>query len=201
MARPWESEQPAASLNALQVLADLQGIEIPADKVRPRLPFRKISGMDVGVDRIGESPCDLSHIGMSISFLLHQHMPNRNKQLACDRHNRLVAADPGCKPIEFRLPMRVGPNRDLRRVDQGGAQILASSLGDSPSGACISRIMDPRTETCIAHQVPGFGEALDCADGSQDGERSNEPNARELDKKREPGISTCLLYTSDAADE
>lgn len=51
---------------------------------------------------------------------------------------------------------------------------------------------DPRTETCIAHQVPGFGEALDCADGCQDGERSNEPDARELDQKREPGISTDL---------
>src|SRR6266581_9677676 len=91
-------------------------------------PVHELAG-----DRLG--------IGMAISLLLRQDMPNSDQQFTGNGDNRLLFTDPPAQALKLGFPMGMMLHRDPGSFDHHTTQITSAFFGDMSPLMSIPRVM------------------------------------------------------------
>ena len=86
----------------------------------------------------------------------------------------------GLQGPEAGLPGGGKAHGDPGRLDESGAQLAASLLGDAPGAGGLPRGIEAGAQTGIADEGLGGGKAADIPNGAEDGHGRDQPHAGHL---------------------
>jgi hypothetical protein len=122
-----ESIHPTAVRNFLDLLGHSQLIEILAQAraLGAMLPWKGIVAFNPPQQLAG----DRLAIGMDISLLSGEHMPDRHQEFTGDRDHRLLLTQASTQSLKERLPIRMVFERDPGGLNHHEPQVTAALLG------------------------------------------------------------------------
>jgi hypothetical protein len=178
-----EFERPGSPGDTLDIASDLQAVQLVAGELQRRLSIWKIADTrPVGKGKEGAG--HLLGIGETVGFLAGKYVPDSDKHLAGNGHGGFLFVETGGELLIFGDPMGMGGDGVVGGFHHDTPQVAPARLGDATGGVRHTAVMHFGAQTGIPDQLIGAGKAANIADGSQDGDGSDEANPGDLDQQR-----------------
>jgi hypothetical protein len=128
---------------------------------------------------------DANGIRLAIGRALGKHIPDGDKEFACDNDDRLGFGHAPCEAFELGFPVGEVPHGAPCSLDQGPTQFAAAGFGDFPGAMGLAAVMNGGAQAGIGDEIIGRRETGNVADGCQDGHGQDDAETWDLDKERE----------------
>ena len=119
-----------------------------------------------------ETACNRIGVRVPVTGPVGEQMPNSNQHFASDSDDGFVFAQPDGESIKYVTPVGRVCDRQPGGLNQRRAQFAAAWFGDGASALGLSRVMHTRPQPTVAHQLFSRREAVNVANRTQDGHRT-----------------------------
>ena len=126
---------------------------------------------------------DFARVGVVIGLSFGQDVPDGDEEFASDGDDSLLLADAGSEFVKNSLPIDRIADGGPGGFDESGTEVATTLLGNAAALVGFAGIMDSATESGISNDFLVLGEAIDSADGAENGHGVDEAEAGQLDDK------------------
>jgi len=171
----------AAVVERVKVVTDAEAHQVIADE---------LGGGEAAAEVVIEQPGpghelggDFARVGVAVGFPLGEEVPEGDEEFAGDGDDGLLLADAEGELVKNTLPIDRIADGGPGGFDESGAEVAAALFGDAAAFESFAGVMDSAAEAGIADELFVLGEAVDDADGAENGHGVDEAKAGQLDDK------------------
>ena len=169
----------AAVLETVEVVTEAEAHQVVADE---------LGGGEASAQVVIELPGpghelggDFARVGVAVGLFLGQDVPDGDEEFAGDGDDGLLPADAESELVKNTFPIDRIADGGPGGFDESGAEVTSALFGDTAAFVGLAGIMDSASEAGVADDFLVLGEAIDSADGAENGHGVDEAKAGQLD--------------------